>query len=262
MSQHRIKKTALSTVAGVAVALWTASAAAQSDRLDDILEVTNDLNQTAQASQVRIDGVSQQTQRLLEQYRAVIKELEGLRAYNAQQERVIRSQEQELANLDQSIVDADKIKRQITPLMLRMIDKLDEFIAVDIPFLLDERESRVATLRELMDRSDVSESEKFRRVLEAYQIENEYGRTILSWRGSIERDGREITVDYLRVGRVAYVYQSLDGSETAFWNKETAAWQILGDEYRNPVGEGIRIANRQTSPNIVRLPILAPEQAQ
>ena len=262
MSQHRIKRTALSAVAGVAVALCTASAVAQSDRLEDILQVTNDLNQTAQASQVRIDGVSQQTQRLLEQYRAVIKELEGLRAYNAQQERVIRSQEQELANLDQSIVDADKIKRQITPLMLRMIDKLDEFIAVDIPFLLDEREGRVATLRELMDRSDVSESEKFRRVLEAYQIENEYGRTILSWRGSIERDGREITVDYLRVGRVAYVYQSLDGSETAFWNKETGAWQILGDEYRNTVGEGIRIANRQTSPNIVRLPILAPEQAQ
>ena len=39
------------------------------------------------------------------------------------------------------------MERQITPLTLKMIDSLGQFVNLDLPFLLDERRQRVARLR-------------------------------------------------------------------------------------------------------------------
>ena len=94
--------------------------------------------------------------------------------------------------------------------MLRMIAGLEEFVALDVPFLLQERSDRINNLKAMMDRADVAVSEKFRRVLEAYQVEVDYGRTIESYAGNAEFDGQNQQVNYLRIGRVALVYQSRD----------------------------------------------------
>ena len=53
----------------------------------------------------------------------------------------------------------------------------------------------------LMDRANVSVAEKYRRLLEAYQIELEYGRTIEAYEGSFASDNGERSVTFLRVGR-------------------------------------------------------------
>ena len=83
--------------------------------------------------------------------------------------------------------------------MLKMIDALDQFVELDMPFLLEERRQRVAFLRTLLERSDVTVAEKFRRLLEAYEIENDYGRTIESYKGSLDVDGASREVDFLRI---------------------------------------------------------------
>ena len=54
--------------------------------------------------------------------------------------------------------------------------------------------------RELMASVDASPSEKFRRLIEAYQIEMEYGRTMSSYRQTLA-DGRE--AEMVRLGRVS-----------------------------------------------------------
>ena len=99
----------------------------------------------------------------------MLKEIEGLRVYNAQLTKQIRSQEQEMGKLAESIDQVTLIERQITPLMLRMIDGLEQFVELDMPFLLDERRDRVARLREMMDRADVTASEKFSQVLTRFR---------------------------------------------------------------------------------------------
>ena len=227
--------------------------------LADIYQVAERINQQAKTSQARIDALTEETHRLLNEYKTVLKEIEGLRVYNRQFEKQIANQEREMTQLTESIDRVTVIERQITPLMLRMIDGLEQFVDLDLPFLLDERHDRVARLREMMDRADVAVSEKFSQVLRAFQIENEYGRTMEAYGDTINVDGVDRKADILKVGRVALVFQTPDGEETGMWNKADSRWEVIGDEFTTPVRNGIRMARKQLSVDMLTLPITGPE---
>ena len=107
----------------------------------------------------------------------------------------------------------------------------------------------------MITRADVTNAEKFRRIIEAYQIENDYGNTIEAYRANIELAGKISSVDFLRLGRVALYYQRLDGSETGFWNNTEQRWEELPSEYRNPVRQGLRIARKEAAPDLLTLPV-------
>ena len=109
-----------------------------------------------------------------------------------------------------------------------------------------------------MDRADVTNAEKYRRIVEAYQIENDYGRTIEAYRGSLKLGDRERTVDFLRFGRIALVYQSLDESEAGVWSQETRSWLPLDASHRSAIRAGLRIARKQAAPDLIELPPPSP----
>jgi len=222
--------------------------------------------QTAQAegqnAQERINDLDDQTAQLESEYKAVLQQLDTLRQYNQQLEDLIAAQVAEIEVVQRDIDRVTTIDREVVPLMLRMVDGLDQFVELDVPFLIAERRNRVANLRALMQRADASAAEKFRRVLEAYQIENEYGRTIEGVRGTVDRDGRTITVDFLRVGRVALYYKTLDDSEIARWNTSTGDWETIDTGFVAPVKAALAIAREQSAPDLLLLPLDAPENAQ
>lgn len=232
------------------------------EELQPILQEAKEINKFAQASQQRIDEMASETQRLLRQYQGVLREIESLKAYNAQQRSVIEDQEQQISELQQSIDEVVAVRREITPLMLRMIDALEQFIELDMPFLLEDRRERVENLRNYMDASDISPSEKFRLVLEAYQREAEFGRTIETYRDSVEVDGKERQVDILRIGRVVLAYQTLDGEKQGFWNKRTQQWEPLGPEFAGEIDRAMSFANDQAAPNMYLLPLPGPKEAK
>jgi hypothetical protein len=218
--------------------------------------------EAAAAAQARIDELGDDIDRLAAEYRRTLEETRSLEAYSRQLDELLGSQDREMQSLRQQIDEVSVVNRQIMPLMDRMIDTLAQFVDLDVPFLPAEREKRIGELRELLARADVSISEKYRRLMEAYQIENEFGRTIEAYRGPLEMDGTNRTVDFLRVGRIALLYQTLDAAETGFWNPERRAWEKLPDEYRNPVRQGLRVARKQVSPELIRVPVSAPVGAR
>jgi hypothetical protein len=234
----------------------------EAQTLDRALDIRTNANAAGGASQDRIDRVSEQTDDLLRQYREELQQVEALRVYNTQLEKLLDSQESEKASLLEQLDNVTVIGREVTPLMLRMVDSLEGFVALDVPFLVDERRERVAGLRELMDRADVSNAEKYRRILEAYQVENDFGRTIEAYRGSLEGEGEARTVDFLRVGRVVLLFQTLDGTEVGVWNQTDKSWQELDNSYRPAVRQGLRIARKQAAPDLLALPVPAAEEAQ
>ncbi len=227
--------------------------------LESVYAVAESINEDARTSQAKINDVSDETSALLREYKAVLKINDGLRVYNRQLERQIANQERQISTLNKSIDEVTVIQRQIVPLMWRMIDGLDQFVNLDMPFLMEERLERVDRLRDLMERADVAVSEQFSQVLRAYQIENEYGRTLTPYTGEIEVNGQTRIVDILQVGRVALVYQTTDGSETGFWNKKTRQWEVLEDAFTTPTRNGLKMARKQLTSGLFVVPVHAPE---
>lgn len=221
--------------------------------------VNNQLNtiNDAQASQKKIDQLADQTQTMLAKYRQTLKQIDNLKAYIGQVEKQIASQETEKVSIREQIQELKETNAGVVPLMIDMVDNLKTFVALDIPFLEEERSKRLADLGSMMDRADVSTSEKFRRILEAYQVENEYGRTIEAYRGIQKREGKDLTVDYLRVGRTALMYQSLDAKVSALWDPKAKAWVDLDSEFKKSINEGLKMARKQTAPQLVKLPVQA-----
>jgi len=228
------------------------------DILSDSLVVQSTTSQDSQQSQVKISNLSNQTQELLGEYRLVLQQIDRLIAYNEYVERLITDQEFQIKDINQQLIDFALIERGIVPLMLESIDTLDKFIDLDIPFLLDERKQRIARLRIIMDQSDITVSEKYRQIMDAYQIETSYGSDIEAYIGFLEIDGENRQVDFLRIGRTSLTYQTPDQEETGFWNKELQEWEDLPRKYTDYVKQGLKIAKKQVTPDLIELPIEAP----
>ena len=255
--------TRLKTLLGaatIAASFVGGAAVANADSLEAIMQVGKERTAEARASQTKIDRLADETRDLLSDYKTVMKQVEGLRVYNARLERQIANQERRISDIDQSISDAAIIQRQIPPLVTRMLDGLDQFIDLDMPFDLDTRQGNIEAVRANLDRSDVTAAEAFRQVLELYSIELQYGRGIEAYSDTIDVDGAEREVDMLRIGRVALVAQTTDGAETRAWNNDTRSWETLSSaDYSAAVRKAVRIAKKQATIELLNMPIAAPE---
>jgi hypothetical protein len=250
--------------AGTAIAVVAVSAlcvsSASGQQLDPPIDAAIEANEAGAASQRRVESISTETDSLIAEYRLTNRKIESLQIFNRQLRQVIDSQNEELASLQRQIDGVEEVGRAVTPLMLKMIEALDQFVKFDIPFLVEERTDRVAGLRVLMRRSDVAEPERYRRILEAYQIEGDYGRTIDAHAGTIERGGKEIPVDFLRVGRIGLLYKTRDGLEYGAWDQQARDWmQLDASDYANWIDEGLRVAKKQSAPQLIRVPLPQPQ---
>jgi tetratricopeptide (TPR) repeat protein len=231
----------------------------QAQNLGAIIDVSQAATKEGEASQARVDSLDDETDALTREYGAALKQLASLRAYNDQLEKLISAQNDEAVSIRLQIEDVTNVDRTIGPLMFRMIDALDQFVELDVPFLIDQRRARVQNLRAMMDRSDINPAEKYRNILEAYEIENEYGRTIEAYERGLEIDGEERLVAFLRIGRVALIYQTLDGAESGTWDKTSKSFVDLDGAFDREVRAALRIAKQQAAPDLLVIPVLSGE---
>jgi hypothetical protein len=230
--------------------------------VDQVLQAELRRLNLAQQSQERINNIVEGTRSLEDQYRSVTKETDGLRVYNRLMVAQTEGQQAVLEDIALSMDQVDVINRQIFPLMQKMIDGLEQSVALDVPFLMAERSDRLDNLKAIMERSDVSVAEKFRKVMEAYQIENDYGSTIETYKESLTlADGTTRDYNMLRVGRVGLYFQSEDTNITGRWDNEAREY-VLDNGARNEVRKGLRIAKQLIAPELVLVPVNAATEAQ
>lgn len=249
------------TAAVLAAAVIATSGSVFAQTVDDVLKADLRRLELAQASQERINEVVEGTRSLADQYRAINKEIDGLRVYNRLMAAQVEGQEATLADIALSMDQVDVINRQIFPLMTRMIDGLEQSIQFDIPFLMAERMERITTLKDIMERSDVSVAEKFRKVMEAYQIEMDYGSSAEWYKQTLDIDGAVRDYNMLRIGRIGLYFQSDDSQITGHYNPETKQFELLDDENRSEIRKGLRMARQLIAPELLLLPIPAAENA-
>lgn len=252
-------RNALRSVAVACGLFLCAGAAGADERVNEMLAVQQDATAAERQAQAQVNTLADETQEAVSEYRVRLQELDRIRRYNDNLQRTIDNQEREKASLTRQINEFGDLEQGIVPLLMDMVEDLDRFIGLDVPFLMDMRSDQLTDLRDLMDRSDVSIAEKYRRVMGAYQSEAAIGRNMESYPGELELGGVTRKVDFLRVGRVLLAYQTPDREETGYWDTGAGQWRSLEDSYRNPITTGIRMARRLAPPDILTLPVAVPE---
>jgi hypothetical protein len=226
--------------------------------VDQVLQADQRRLNLAQQSQERINNVVEGTRSLEDQYRAINKEIDGLKVYNRLMRAQVEGQQATLEDISLSMDQVDVINRQVFPLMERMIDGLEQSISLDIPFLMEERTKRIEDLKTIMERSDVTVAEKFRKVMEAYQIENDYGTSSEYYTESLTIDGATRSFNILRIGRIGLYFQSDDTKITGLWNNEDRTW-VIDNSARNEVRKGLRMARQLIAPELIIIPVPSAE---
>jgi regulator of replication initiation timing len=253
----KVSKKSLIASAMVGALALAGSNIAAADALTDLQKAEAQIFKQSAKSQAKINSIYEQTQDLLAEYRNTVDEADVLRGYNDHVQRMVDKQKENIVSLQKQIDGIDEIKQGVVPLMYKMIDSLEKFIELDVPMNIVNRKERVANLRAVMDDSNVSVSEQFRLVLESYEIEAGYGTIFDAYQGEIDLGGRSLTADFVHMGRVAFVAQSLDAKNSWLWNNETRSWEELGDEYLKPVTDAIRMARKQLPMDLTKLPVFA-----
>lgn len=260
MKKQRLKAVAITTMLSAGALMGSVAMADQA--LNAVIQAAQAKTTLAQESQKRIDRLTQETDDLTQQFKQQNKLIEDLRVFNTQMEKSVAKQLQALQELDNSIEKVTVIERQIQPLIFRMLDGLEQFVNLDKPFEVASRQERIAMLRANQDRADVSVSEKFRQVLEAYKIESAYASTLSAYVDTLNIEGQDRDVNVLRVGRVALMYQTTDARMSGYWDNAQKAWAPLASSYNADVLKGLRIARDQQTKDIISVPVQAPEAAQ
>jgi hypothetical protein len=228
---------------------------AQETEVSDVLAEQTRYQRDARQSQARVENLDDETLKLIARYGSELERYSDLVTYNDNLRKLVANQQQEKQRLARELEEIEVLRQDIVPLMVEMIDVLERFIALDQPMLLNERRARLAKLEANLSRSDVELAEKYRRVLEAYQIEAEYGQSLEAYEGTLETEGTQRTVDFLRVGRAGLYYLSLDRQEAGLWDPGSQRWTRLPDSELDAIDFAIRVARKQAPPNLFEIPM-------
>ena len=192
------------------------------------------------------------------EYAQTMADIDTYREYNAHLERLLQSQQADIKSLGEQIASLEPTRDAVEPLIQKMFSNLETFVANDLPFMQEERSKRIDDLRVLVEDEESSLASKFRRLLEAYEIEIEYGRNMEAYPGKLE-DGRN--AQFVHLGRVSLMYRTTDGEETGYWNRNSQSW-VVDPAYARAVEEALRMADETTAPDLVTLPVPAAQESR
>jgi len=241
----------------IAIPLLAFSLFSHATDIKELQKISLTDQQQSQQAQVKINKLDEQKRMLIEQVKALQAESESLEVYNQYLARLLIDQDSEKLSIAAQIKGVAETRQGLVPLMMSMLDNLSTFIALDAPFLPDERQQRLVQLQAMMDKADVSDAEKFRRLLTAYHIEAEYGSKMGQYQGDLTLDDVVRTVNYFYLGRVVFVAVSLDSNSVWLWDRKNNNWMSIDSSYARDINKAIRIAQKIDIPALLKLPLLS-----
>ena len=227
--------------------------------VDSVIDKTSLANKKSESSQKKINAYAEKSETIYDEYTRLQKELKQQKAYNKQLDTIVQRQVEEIPQLQEHLKQIEVTNKKIIPLMLEMVEKLEKFVSIDTPFLKKERNERVKNLKNFLSNPDLSTAEQFRMIEESYKIEYSYARTLEVYRSELSKENESKMVDFLRIGRLALYYQSLDGQETALYDADTHKWIVLDSDYNEEIKKSIKMARKKVSPDFLTLAVVPPK---
>ncbi len=224
--------------------------------VDTMIDKVSDANKHSASSQKKVNTYVDKSEKIFDEYSRLSKELNEQKLYNKQLSLFVDTQKKEIPKLQTQLKEIVQTHKRIIPLMLEMLTTLDKLLAIDTPFLYNERLKRVENLKSYLSNSDITISEQYRMIMDSYKIEYSYARTLEVYRSEFNDEDTR-TVDFLRIGRFALYYQTLDLQESGLYDLEHKKWIILDDKYNASVSRAIKMARKKIAPDFLTLPILS-----
>ena len=107
--------------------------------IESIIEVGRENSELSAISQEKIDATEKETDTIVNEYKKTAQIVEGLKLYNEQKRIQIQAQKDRMKQLDDQIKNVVVIQRQIPPLAQKMLEGLESFVELDMPFYLEEK---------------------------------------------------------------------------------------------------------------------------
>lgn len=244
-----------SVTTSLALSLAIASTSSMAVGLDAAQSIQSKTNAASASSQKRIDASAEKALTLKAEIEQLQEEVNNLQVYRQHLTSLVNSQQQEVMSLERQIDEIKSTRQGIVPLMYQMIDGLKQITAEDVPIKLEQRNQRIAKLEKMMVRADVSDAEKYRRILEAYQIELDYGTKLGLYQGQLSIDGESRQADVLYLGRLSLVARSLNGNRFWAWDQNAKQWSEVDPSMKSELDKAFSMAAKQVAPSLITLPV-------
>jgi len=238
-------------LAGVATLAFVPSAAAQ---LDEALRIANQSTSSSAASQQTVEQLDDEAGNMQREYSALLQRKDSLDIFVKRQELYLESQTDEIASLREQLATVEQTKQDLVPMMIRMAVALEEEIQNDYPFNKERRLAAVHGVMAALSDPAIAPVEQYRQILTAYQNEVTYGQGINSYEGP-HPDNAQRTVDFLRFGRVAFVYMTKEEDEIKFYDLESKGWMDANTGMALQMRQAIRMAKGEATQGMVSIPV-------
>jgi len=240
----------------VALALLLPVPGAHADEVGEALDASLAAQRAARESQQRIDKLDAETRALRDKRRAAEWRALQLAAYAGQLEQEAIAAEQQRAGLEAELARVASTGTDLLPLAQRMLAELEAHVARDLPFLQDVRRRRIDDAKALLADPQRGQAEKFRRVLEAWRSEADYGYTIGAEDSATGCDGQPGAATLVRIGRVGLYCLAGEGQAGARWDAANRRWTPLADaDELAEVARAAAMAREKEPAGVLVLPI-------
>jgi len=228
-------------------------------------------------------------------YASLLEQIANVQAATDQKRLYLKTQENQIASLQEQIASVDEVKASVRPLVTKMAAEMEKEIVSDIPFNAAERFARLDRLKEDLANENSSVPSLFRQSMNILDTEVVAGSSVVSYTGNnpkepgtrlaacdaditstqcdlpkaisealplgatkIEsQDLRESVYDghYVHFGRMSMIYLQHDSSEGWRWDKESKDWVEMGGSDVLDARRAVRIARGESAPNVVLAPV-------
>jgi hypothetical protein len=221
-------------------------------QLADTVAKTVDTHQKTQKQQ---EAWAEEKSDLAARYRSAKAQVEYLEKKKSFEEKEVTELDKGISELERRMIESVRLNDSLQDSLNTVVGQLDAWVNRDVPFLMEERRERLASVREAIARPDVTPAEKLRRVLEALQVEANYGNLAEVSQEKIMVGAEEVHADVVRVGRVSIFWRSPDGKRVGEYDRASKSWVELESKYVASINELREMVLRLRSTKVVSLPL-------
>ncbi len=242
-------------VALVLPILFAVPAIADQDPVRQVTDVTDASQSTRRDTQEALDDWAAERAALKQRWEAAGTQVDYLDERVALERERLAALEAAGDELTRRLEESRRLEASLEDTLLVILRRLDETIERDLPFLLDERTTRLSSVRRELGDPAASPADKLRRVLEALLIETSYGGALEVYQDRIEVDGEALTCDLLYVGRLGLYWLTPDESRGGTWNPATSCYEALEGRDLTAVRRAVQMATRRRAVGVQSLPL-------